>query len=154
MLMDKNSLNCGGRHSRPFAMSTGNPATDRASGGVVNATTPNRVKTSALPIAIPDSQSGSRKRNGSPQSVQSGTFLHLFHSLSSVYIILVGIQEVLVHFLAIHQNRALTEHRLQPMGFFMLVPSSVRLLQQLVFPSHHLIGPLPTRISSKKCPII
>jgi len=73
MLMDKNSLNCGGRHSRPFAMSTGNPATDRASGGVVNATTPNRVKTSALPIAIPDSQSGSRKRNGSPQSVQSGS---------------------------------------------------------------------------------
>ena len=74
MLMDKNSLNFGGRHSRPFAMSTGNPATYRASGGVVNATTPNRVKTSALPIAIPDSQGGFRKRNGSPQSVQSGTY--------------------------------------------------------------------------------
>jgi hypothetical protein len=82
MLMDKGSLNCGGRRGRPFAMSTGNPVIDMASAGVVNMTTPNRVKTSALPIAIPDSNGGSRKRNGSPRSVQSGTSSKLIQSHS------------------------------------------------------------------------
>ena len=76
MLMDKGSLNCGGRRGRPFAMSTGNPVIDMASAGVVSMSTPNRVKTSALPIAIPDSNGGSRKQNGSPRSVQSGISLN------------------------------------------------------------------------------
>lgn len=77
MLMDKGSLNCGGRRGRPFAMSTGNPIMDMAN-GVVQFTTPSRGKTAALPIAIPDSNSSSRRRNGSPRSVQSGKLQSVF----------------------------------------------------------------------------
>jgi len=68
MFVEKNSSHCGMRRGRPFTTSTGNPVTDMA-----NCATPNRMKmVAAAPIAIPESV-GSRRRHGSPRSVQSGS---------------------------------------------------------------------------------
>lgn len=75
MVTAKSSLkNSGVRRGRACSMSTGNPVEDMAiSSQTATAVTPNRASRTptAQPIAIPDS--GSRRRYGSPRSVQSGS---------------------------------------------------------------------------------
>ena len=79
MVTAKSNPNGGGvRKGRACSKSTGNPLEDmqnaKAMQGPSAGATPSRPRTAAAqPIAIPETSTGARRRNGSPRSVQSAS---------------------------------------------------------------------------------
>ena len=78
MVTAKSNPNGGVRRGRACTQATGNPLEDMANSkaqGLSAGATPSRARTviAAQPIAIPEANTGARRRNGSPRSVQSSS---------------------------------------------------------------------------------